>query len=97
MRSSLGSPEVPCARCGARVAGIAFGERCPKCQLERDTRARRLAWRISLVATVAAAAWIMTRVSPDPTARLYGGVAVLCVLFFTRKIVHRAAMEFLRD
>jgi len=52
MPSPAGWAEVPCARCGARTAGIDFGERCPACAGDRDRRARKLAHRISLAGAV---------------------------------------------
>jgi len=51
----IGLPEVPCVRCHERVAGLAWGERCPTCHAERKRRASQLARRISLVAALMAA------------------------------------------
>ena len=36
MPSLGGLPEVPCAKCGERVAGLPWGELCPECRAERS-------------------------------------------------------------
>jgi hypothetical protein len=95
MRSPGGLPEVPCAKCERRVRGLVFGELCPECHAERAGRARRLAHRISLVATALMAAYVAFRLPGDPTSRLYGAVAVLATYIIVRRIASRAAMEFL--
>ena len=56
-----GLPEVPCAKCERRVAGLPWGELCPDCRAERSGRATRLAHRISLAATALMAAYVAFR------------------------------------
>jgi hypothetical protein len=88
-----GLPEVPCARCGERVAGLPWGELCPACRALRQRRASRLATRISLVATVLMGLYVAFRMPPDPMARLYGAIAVLATYIIVRRIAARVAME----
>ena len=95
MRSPGGLPEVPCAKCERRVAGLAWGELCPDCRAERQGRATRLAHRISLAATALMAAYVAFRLPGDPSSRLYGAVAVLATYIIVRRVASRAAMEFL--
>ncbi len=98
MRSSVGSGEVPCVACGRRVEGLGWAERCPQCTLARDGRARKLAWRISVAATAATAAYVLLVMKPaDFLARMYGAVAVIASLLLVRRIVHKIAMEFLPE
>jgi len=87
--------EVPCARCGARVEGIAWGTLCPACRTERTHRANRLASRISLPATALVALYVMLRTPPIPLARIYGVIAVLVTYIVVRKLGQRVAIEFL--
>ena len=61
MLSPGGLPEVPCAKCQRRVAGLPWGELCPECRAERSARASRLANRISLAATALTAAYVALR------------------------------------
>jgi hypothetical protein len=96
MRLRDGQPEVPCVRCGRRVWGLGWGELCPECLGERKTRARRLAGRISLAATVLMAAYVALRMAGAPTARLYGAIAVLATYIIVRRIATRIAMEYLK-
>jgi hypothetical protein len=91
-----GLPEVPCVRCQRRIRGLGWGELCPDCLAERKGRARRLASRISLAATVLMAAYVAFRLSGDPTARLYGVVAVLATYIIVRRIATAVAMEMLK-
>lgn len=95
MPSPSGLPEVPCARCERRVRGLRWGDLCPDCLAEREGRARKLARRISLAATVLMALYVAIRVSAAPMARLYGGIAVLATYIIVRRIVTRVAMEYL--
>jgi hypothetical protein len=88
-----GLPEVPCAKCGRRVRGLAWGDLCADCAAERRRRASRLAGRVALGAAVVAAAYVALRVPADPTARYYGALAVLVTYVLVRKIVQRIAME----
>ena len=96
MRLRGGQPEVPCARCGRRVWGLGWGELCPDCLAERRVRARRLAGRISLAATVLMAAYVAIRVSSAPMARTYGAIAVLATYIIVRRIATQIAMEYLK-
>ena len=91
-----GLPEVPCARCGQRVRGLSWGALCPDCMAERRGRARRLASRISIAATVLMAAYVALRVPAAPMARLYGGIAILATYIIVRRIATLVAMEYLR-
>ncbi len=88
-----GLPEVPCARCGERIAGLPWGELCPACRAQRLRRASRLANRISLAATVLMGLYVAFRMPPDPTARLYGAIAVLATYIIVRRIAARVALE----
>jgi hypothetical protein len=96
VRLPSGLPEVPCAKCGRRIRGLGWGELCPECLAERTGRARRLANRISLAATVLMAAYVAIRVSAAPMARVYGGIAVLATYIIVRRIATQVAMEFLK-
>ena len=95
MPSLSGLPEVPCARCERRVRGMRWGDLCPDCLAEREGRARKLARRISLAATVLMAAYVAVRVPAAPMARLYGAIAVLATYIIVRRIATRVAMEYL--
>ncbi len=95
MPSLSGLPEVPCAKCERRIRGLRWGDLCPDCRAEREGRARKLASRISLVATVLMAVYVAVRVPAAPMARLYGGIAVLATYIIVRRIVTRVAMEYL--
>jgi hypothetical protein len=96
MRLRDGQPEVPCVRCGRRVWGLGWGELCPECLSERRARARRLAGRISLAATVLMAAYVALRMSGAPMARLYGAIAVLATYIIVRRIATQIAMEYMK-
>ena len=78
------------------MRGLRWGDLCPDCLAERRQRARRLASRISLAATVLMAAYVALRVSADPMDRLYGGIAVLATYIIVRRIATHVAMEFLK-
>ena len=88
-----GLPEVPCARCGERIAGLPWGELCPACRAERQRRASRLANRISLAAALLMGLYVAFRMPPDPMARLYGAIAVLATYIIVRRIAARVALE----
>jgi len=88
-----GLPEVPCARCGERIAGLPWGELCPTCRAQRQRRASRLSNRISLAATVLMGLYVAFRMPSDPTARLYGAIAVLATYIIVRRIASRVALE----
>jgi hypothetical protein len=96
MQSLSGLPEVPCARCERRIRGLAWGDLCPDCLAQRKGRARRLANRISLAATLLMAAYVALRVPATPMARLYAGIAVLATYIIVRRIASQVAMEFLK-
>lgn len=95
MLSPSGLPEVPCARCESRVAGLAWGDLCPACRSERQRRANRLARRISLPATLLVGLYVILRLPPLPIARFYGWLAVLVTYLVVRKVVQRVALEML--
>ena len=96
MPSLGGLPEVPCARCGERIAGLPWGELCPRCRAERSRRASRLANRISLAATLAMGLYVAYRMPPDPMARLYGAIAVVATYIIVRRIAARVALEAMK-
>ena len=91
-----GLPEVPCARCGERVAGLPWGELCPACRAQRQRRASRLANRISLAAALLMGLYVAFRMPPDPMARLYGAIAVLATYIIVRRIAARVALETMK-
>ncbi len=94
---SLGeSPEVPCARCGRRVAGLPWGELCAECRSELSRRAGRIAGRIALLATVLMGAYVATSMPPDPMARVYGAVAVIATYIIVRRVAGRVALETMK-
>jgi hypothetical protein len=98
MPSSAGwQPEVPCAECGARVRGIAFGDRCPDCRQRRERRATRLASRISLLAAALAAAYVFIRLPATSSGRLWAAMIVLAVYLMVRRIASKVAYEALPD
>lgn len=88
-------PEVPCLRCGRRVAGLGWGDLCADCLAERKRRAKIWSQRISLPAAAVMAFWVFWRLPDDPTSRVYGGIAVLVVYVIVRRIVQHVAMELL--
>ena len=96
MLSPSGLPEVPCAKCGRRLAGLPWGELCPECRADRETRASRLGRRISLAATVVMVAYVALRIPADPRARLYAAIAALATYIIVRRIATRVAMEYLK-
>ena len=96
MLSRGGLPEVPCARCGERLVGLAWGDLCPRCRAERSRRASRIANRISLAATLLMGLYVALTLPPDPRARIYGAVAVLATYIIVRRIASRVAMETLK-
>ena len=96
MLSLGGLPEVPCAKCGERVVGVAWGDLCPGCRAERARRASRLATRISLAATLLMGLYVALTMPSDPMARVYGAVAVLATYIIVRRIASRVAMETMK-
>lgn len=96
MRSPGGWPEVPCAECGTRVAGLGWGELCPECRRARARRARRLASRAALGATALMGLYVALRVPAEPLARLYAVIAVIVTYLIVYRIVIRIAMELLK-
>ncbi|MDX2193782.1 MAG: hypothetical protein NW201_10545 [Gemmatimonadales bacterium] len=93
--SRAGWAEVPCVECGRRVAGLAWTERCPDCRRAREARARRLAGRAALAATALTALVLLLSPPSDPLGRWYVGVAIIAMYLLSRRIVFRAALEFL--
>jgi len=96
MPSPAGWGELPCARCGTRVAGIDFGEFCPACAADRDARARKLSHRISLSAAVLVALYVLLFVPRYGLAQAYGWIAVVATLMIARRVTFRVAREFLK-
>jgi hypothetical protein len=96
MLSLGGLPEVPCARCERRVAGLAWGDLCPDCRAERSRRASRIANRISLAATLLMGLYVSFSLPHDPMARVYGAIAVLATYIIVRRIASRVAVEILK-
>jgi hypothetical protein len=88
-------PEVPCAKCERRVAGLPWGELCPDCLAARRKRASRLAQWVALAATALTALYVALRLPPDPTARYYGALAVAATYILVRRIAARVALELL--
>ncbi|HZE74364.1 MAG TPA: hypothetical protein VE091_03580 [Gemmatimonadales bacterium] len=95
MPSLSGLPEVPCAKCGKRVPGLAWTELCPECRWEREARARRLSSRVALAATALMGLYLMLRLPATPGLRLYAVIAVIATYIIVRRIASRLAMEFL--
>jgi hypothetical protein len=94
---SLGaSPEVPCVRCGRRVAGLPWGEHCSECGRELSRRAGRLANRIALAATVLMGLYVAYSMPPQPMARLYGAIAVVATYIIVRRVAGRVALETMK-
>jgi hypothetical protein len=91
-----GLPEVPCARCGERIAGLPWGELCPHCRAERSRRASRVANRTSLAATVLMGLYVALRMPPDSMARLYGAIAVVATYIIVRRVAARVALEMIK-
>lgn len=96
MPSPAGWAEVPCARCGARTPGIGFGELCPACAALRDARARRLAYQVSLGATLLVVLYVVFFVPRYGLAQAYGWIAVVATLMIVRRVTFRVAREFLK-
>ena len=96
MPSPVGWPELPCARCGARTAGIDFGALCPDCMAALKAQAQKLGRRAALAATVAVALWGILGVSRAPLARTYAGAAVIATYLIVRRLVERIALEVLK-
>ncbi|MFI5236087.1 MAG: hypothetical protein ACHQXA_10275 [Gemmatimonadales bacterium] len=96
MPSPAGWAELPCGRCGARTAGIDFGELCPDCRALIKHQARRLARRSALAATAAVTLWALFSISRAPLARFYAAVAVIATYLIVRRVVERIAREVLK-
>jgi hypothetical protein len=94
MPSLSGLPEVPCAKCGKRVPGLAWTGLCPECRW-REARARRLSSRVALAATALMGLYVMLRLPAHSSVRLYAVVAVIATYIIVRRIATRLAMEFL--
>jgi len=50
---------------------------------------------VALAATAVTGLYVMLRLPPEPTARLYAGIAVVATYLIVRRIATRLAMEFL--
>lgn len=96
MPSPAGWAEVPCAKCGARTAGIDFGEYCPACAAVRDARARRVAHLSSIGATLLVVLYVVFFVPRYGMAQAYGWIAVVATLMIVRRVTFRVAREFLK-
>jgi hypothetical protein len=97
MLSPSGLPEVPCAKCGRRVPGLAWGALCPECRWEREGRARKIASRAALAATLLMGIYVALRTPREPNARILGAIAVLVTYVIVRRIAGRVAMEFMKQ
>lgn len=95
MLSSSGWAEVPCAKCGTRVAGLEWNAFCSECQRERKRRANRLSMIISLSATALTAAYVSFRLPASQMSRMYAIVLLVATYIIIRRIATRVAMEFL--
>ncbi len=95
MPSPAGWREVPCVECGEFVSGIDFVERCPDCLGRRQRRARRIASRLAIVATILMAVWTLWRLPQTDLARWYAGLGIGATYFLVRLIARRIAMEIL--
>jgi hypothetical protein len=93
MRSFVGSPEVPCVRCGTRTAGLAWGAECASCLKLTRQRARRVASRISVLAALIIGFDVWLQIPAHSPLRLYGGIAVLVTYLLVYQIASRVAME----
>ena len=93
MRSFVASPEVPCARCGTRVADLAWGADCPDCVQRLKVRASRVAGRISLLATLLVGVYLWLRMPRDPSFRIYGAVTIAVTYLLVRQIASKVALE----
>lgn len=89
-------PEVPCAKCERRIAGLSWGELCPDCLAQRQRRASRVARTSGLLAAVLVAIWTSTKIQPDGSGRIPAIIAVVVTYFLVRKIAMQVAMEYLR-
>ncbi|MGH7590640.1 MAG: hypothetical protein ACREL2_04320 [Gemmatimonadales bacterium] len=96
MPSPVGWPELPCARCGNRTAGIDFGELCPDCTMALKAQAGKLGRRAALAATAVVALWGIFGISRAPLARSYAAAAVIATYLIVRRVVERIALEMLK-
>ena len=85
------SLDVPCAHCGRRSPENRWGELCAVCRGEAEARASKLARRVAPAAALLSALWVFLAVPPYPTARFYGGVAVLVTYLVARRVTGRVA------
>jgi len=74
MPSLSGLPEVPCAKCGKRVPGLAWTELCPECRWEREARARRLSSWMALAATALMGLYVTLRLPAHSSMRFQAEV-----------------------
>ena len=94
-RSLLGPADVPCVLCDRRERGLTWGDYCSACKKARQHKASRIARKASAVAALIMAVWLLIRVPPQLTPRVYAAVTVIVVYVVVRKIVWQVAMEFL--
>lgn len=90
-----GLPEAPCARCGRRVPGLAWGSLCPDCTRLRKRRADRIGRRIALAAALLMGLYAVLRVPAEPMARIYAAIAVVATYIIVGRIASRVAMDLL--
>lgn len=90
-----GHPEIPCAECGRRFPLAKWGEFCPECLEARRGKATRIARRAALVAVVAMGLILRFGVQLEGNGRIYAAVAIVATYFFSRRIAHSVAMEYL--
>ncbi len=95
MPSPTGWREVPCAECGAFVAGIDFGERCRPCARRRARRVHRLTRRIALAGAALAALSILRHPPTGPSAVWYVAAAVAVTYALVYLIAQRILQEVL--
>jgi len=95
MPSPAGWREVPCIECGRFVPGINFAERCTECLDRRQRKARHIASRVAIAATVLMAAWTLWRMPNTALGRWYAGVGIAATYLLVRVIARRIAMEVL--
>jgi len=88
------TPEVPCAQCQRRVRHIRWGELCPDCRMVRETRARSIATRISLVLTVLVTAALSFGL-PARASRFWIAVGAAATYLLVRRIATGVLMEYL--
>src|SRR5438132_668684 len=88
--------EHECPRCH-RAVELPLGALCRSCTGEIERRAARWGNRVSVITTAGLAAYIYWfRMSPDHTARLVSGMAVVIWFMLSNIVVRRAVRELTR-